>query len=86
MPDDDTSSEYEPVACRFYDELGLRMLRGQPCTLIIDPGSAPVQTVEARIDAIATEGDEEFVHLSDGSRVRLDRIRRVDDIDRPGAC
>lgn len=86
MSDDASSSDYEPVACRFYDELGLRMLRGQRCTLVLDLDAGTVQTVEVRIEDIVTEGDEEFVHLSDGSRVRLDRIRRVDDVDRPGAC
>ena len=29
---------YEPVACSFHDELGLRMMRGRPCTLVVDDG------------------------------------------------
>ena len=32
------ASNYEPVACSFYDELGLRMRRGRLCTLVVDDG------------------------------------------------
>jgi len=80
------ADDYQPIACAFYDELGLRMMRGQPCTLVVDAGEGTVQTVEARIDDIVTDGDEEFACLADGSRIRLDRIQRVDDVDRSGAC
>jgi hypothetical protein len=53
---------------------------------VVDAGEGTVQTVEARIDDIVTDGDEEFACLADGSRIRLDRIQRVDDVDRSGAC
>ena len=29
---------YEPVAGSFHDELGLWMMRGRPCTLVVDDG------------------------------------------------
>ena len=32
------ASNYEPVACSLHDELGLRMMRGWPCTLVVDDG------------------------------------------------
>ena len=80
------SSDYEPIACGFYDELGLRMLRGSSCTLVLDVDDGTVQVVDLTIENIGTEGNEEFAYLSDGSRVRLDRIRRVDNVVRSDAC
>lgn len=79
------SSDYQPVACSFYDELGLRMMRGRPCTLIIDEADGP-QTIEAVIQDVYSEGNAEYVRLDDGRRIRLDRIQRVDDVARPDAC
>jgi len=96
------TDSYEPIACAFYDELGIRMLRGHVCTLVLDYGGGATQEVSARIVDIYTEGEEEFARLeiaspdraADGhapdekpsTRIRLDRIRRVDDVDRPGGC
>jgi transcriptional antiterminator Rof (Rho-off) len=72
-------ADYEPVACGFYDELGLRMMRGTPCRLVID-GENGRQTREAIIDDLYTEGNAEYVRLNDGQTARLDRIVRVDDV------
>lgn len=79
------ASDYDPVACGFYDELGLRMMRGRPCTLVVGDGDA-TRTIEAVIEDIYTEGDAEYVRLNDDRRIRLDLIQQVDDIERPGAC
>ena len=79
------SDAYEPVACSFYDELGLRMMRGRPCTLVVDEGEQ-AETIEAVLADIFTEGDAEYVRLDDDRRIRLNRIRRVDDVPRPDAC
>jgi transcriptional antiterminator Rof (Rho-off) len=82
---DSDSSDYTPVACSFYDELGLRMMRGQACTLVVGEEDAS-QTVEGVIEDVYTEGDAEYVRLDDGRRIRLDLIQQVDDVTRPGAC
>ena len=79
------SDAYEPVACSFYDELGLRMMRERPCTLVVDEGEQ-AETIEAVLADVFTEGDAEYVRLDDNRRIRLDRIRRVDDVPRPDAC
>jgi transcriptional antiterminator Rof (Rho-off) len=79
------SDDYEPVACGFYDELGLRMMRGEPCTLVVGTEDA-TQPIEAVIADVYTEGDAEYVRLADGRRIRLDLIQQVDDVTRPGAC
>jgi len=73
-----SKSDYEPDSCRLYDELGLRMLRGIPCKLIVDSGDT--ETIRAVIRDVFTEGDAEYVLLDTGRRIRLDRIQRVDDV------
>jgi transcriptional antiterminator Rof (Rho-off) len=79
------SDAYQPVACGFYDELGLRMMRGRSCTLVVDDGGG-AETTEAVIEDVFTDGDAEYVRLDDDRRIRLDHIQRVDDVPRPGAC
>jgi Rho-binding antiterminator len=79
------NNDYQPVACSFYDELGLRMMRRRPCTLIIDE-AGDLQTIEAVIQDVYSEGNAEYVRLDDGRSIRLDRIQRVDDVARPDAC
>ena len=80
------NSDYQPVACGFYDELGLRMLRGQTCTLVVDYGGEARSEIETTIEDVYTEGDAEYVRIEGGETIRLDHIVRVDDVDRPGAC
>jgi len=80
MPDSDA---YQPVACGFYDEVGLRMLRGRPCTLVVVEGD-DAETITGVIADVFTEGEAEYVRLDD-RRIRLDHIRRVDDVTRE-AC
>ncbi len=79
------ASDYQPVACSFYDELGLRMMRGCSCTLVVAYGDA-TETIDTVIRDLYTEGDAEYVQLDDGQRVRLDRIQQVDNVVRSDAC
>ena len=75
------ASDYQPVACGFYDELGLRMMRGTRCRLVVERGGKRT-TVETQIADLYTEGTAEYVRLSDGAAIRLDRIVSVDDVER----
>jgi transcriptional antiterminator Rof (Rho-off) len=75
------TDDYQSVACSFYDELGLRMMRGTPCRLVVKTDGGR-ETVEATIDDPYTEGDGEYVRLGDGTTIRLDRIVEVDDVER----
>lgn len=81
MPD---PSDYQPVACGFYDELGLRMMRGASCELVVEDSDGQ-KTIGTTIEDLYTDGDAEYVRLSDGRTIRLDRIVRVDDVKRD-AC
>lgn len=74
------ASDYQPVACGLYDDLGLRMMRGTLCRLVVEGDDGP-ETLETTIDELYTQGDAEYVLLEDGRTVRLDRIVEVDDVD-----
>jgi Rho-binding antiterminator len=73
------TDDYQPVACGFYDELGLRMMRGTPCRLVVETDDGR-EAVDATIDDLYTEGDAEYVRLADGTTIRLDRIVTVDEM------
>jgi Rho-binding antiterminator len=73
------SSDYQPVACGLYDDLGLRMMRDTPCRLVIEGEDGP-ETLETTIDDLYTRGDAEYVRLAGGRTVRLDRVVSVEDL------
>lgn len=80
---DSDSPDYEPVSCRFYDELGLRMMRGTSTRLLVERKGTR-QSKVARIEDIYTEGEAEYVRLDDGTTVRLDHIIEVKDAGSDG--
>ena len=79
------ASDYQPVSCSFYDELGPAHDAGAGL-YARGGGRGRPQTVEAVIKDVYTEGDAEYVRLDDGRRIRLDLIQQVDNVTRPGAC
>ncbi|PEN13655.1 hypothetical protein CRI94_10145 [Longibacter salinarum] len=79
------ADDYQPIACGFYDELGIRMMRGHTCTLLLEVDD-DTEEVTAVITDIYSDGDEEFAELNGSRRIRLDRIARVDHVTRPNAC
>lgn len=78
-------TDYQPISCGFYDELGLRMMRGAPCELEVQEEDG-TETIRTIIRDVFTEGDAEYVRLDDDRRIRLDHILRVDDIPAPDTC
>lgn len=76
MTDSETDA-YTPVACRFYDELGLRMMRGTQCRLVVETDGV-CETVTGCIEDLYTEGEAEYIRLDDGSTIRLDHILYVE--------
>lgn len=75
---DSDSPEYQPVACRFYDELGLRMMRGATSRVVFEREGTRHEKV-GRIEDVYTEGDAEYIRLDDGTTLRLDHILDVED-------
>jgi len=76
-----SDSSYDPVACRLYDDLGLRMMRGTPCRLVLEGEDGP-ETLQTTIEDLYTEGDAEYVRGEEGRTIRLDRIVDVKDLER----
>jgi len=77
MPD----SSYEPVACALYDDLGLRMMRGTPCRLVVEKDGR-TEALVTTIEDLYTEGDAEYAQLDGGRTIRLDRIVVVGEVER----
>jgi transcriptional antiterminator Rof (Rho-off) len=76
-----SEASYQPVACGFYDELGLRMMRGTACRLVVEQEGERVERT-GQIDDLYTEGEAEYVRLNDDSTIRLDHIVTVDEVER----
>ncbi|MFB6249832.1 MAG: transcriptional antiterminator, Rof [Salinibacter sp.] len=74
------TSDYQPVACSLYDDLGLRLMRGTASRLVVEGDDGP-ETLETTIDDLYTQSDAEYLRLENGRTVRLDRIVEVEDID-----
>lgn len=72
------STEYIPVSCEFHDRLeDLATLRKQASISFVDDGGAPQQRSAVIQDVFARQGAD-YVTLSSGDTVRLDRLLEVD--------
>jgi Rho-binding antiterminator len=69
---------YIPIDCGFHDMLILKAMRGAPCDIEYYLESGAMETVRAAVEDIFTERKEEFLRLSTGEVIRLDRIARID--------
>lgn len=72
---------YEPIDCLLHDELEVRATRGTRCAIRFR-GEADGDTREVTdriVDVFARDG-EEFIRLSSGEEIRLDRLVAVDGV------
>jgi len=72
-------SNYQPVACSVYDDLGLRLMRGAASRLVVE-GDDGRETLGTTIDDLYTQGDAEYLRLENGRIVRLDRVVSAEDL------
>ena len=73
-------TRYSPVACGFHDRLeSLATLRRSCAVRYRDPAGEEREVV-ARIEDVYAAGGEEFVRLSGGEVVRLDRLIEVEPV------
>ena len=74
---------YHPIDCGFYDRLEAWAVKRVDCTIELEDGTV----VEDLFEDFDNRPDGEFAVLASGTRIRLDRIARVNGIERPGmAC
>ncbi len=69
--------KYQPISCDFHDELTLLAIRRTKCEVVFKTEDGNDATVEAIIEDIFTRNSEEFLLLSGGIKIRLDRLVSV---------
>ncbi len=67
------SSKYVAISCAFYDELESSAVKKEN-SIIIYKDNEEVITIHAVIVDFKTQNKEEFLILSDGTKIRLDTI------------
>ncbi|MBE2186264.1 MAG: hypothetical protein IAE99_05770 [Rhodothermales bacterium] len=72
-----STPNYRPIACGFYDQLEALATRAQPVRVVwTDLDGTPNET-SARLADLFSDADGEWLRLSDGTTVRLDRLVSV---------
>ncbi|WP_250631791.1 hypothetical protein [Rhodoflexus caldus] len=76
-------SDYQPVACSFYDFITEQASRKAYCRIRYYTELREFMTVNAVITDVFTRNKEEFIALASGETVRLDNIISIDDTFSP---
>lgn len=77
---------YQPINCDFYDELEARATLRRHCRIEFRDATGQVQTTEAVIKDLYIRSKVEYMLLSTGLEIRLDRLVSVDGKPLPEAC
>ena len=72
---------YRPIACGLHDILEDRIVRRCVSRVEWIEESGALLEYTGRLRDIVVQGGEEGLLLADGRRIRLDRLRRVDETD-----
>jgi transcriptional antiterminator Rof (Rho-off) len=72
------SKPYRPISCDFHDELCLLAMRRRACEIVYRDSAGQEMKAEDRIEDVYTAGKEEFLRLTGGKIIRLDRLVKVD--------
>lgn len=76
--------DYVPIACHFYDMLEDAAVRRVDCTIIYEENGEKKQ-IQDRIVDFLNINKEEFLVMNDGTRIRLDKIKKLNDISAPSS-
>ncbi|MCC3155917.1 hypothetical protein LJ737_01620 [Hymenobacter sp. 15J16-1T3B] len=80
-------SDYRPISCSFYDELEARATTRQPCTLHFrEAPEAPLSARTGVIQDLYIRDKVEYLRLTDGFELRLDKLTAVDDRELRNYC
>ncbi len=77
-------SSYKPISCNYHSVIEHYATKKIFCRLQYYTDINEFITVNTLITDVYTESGEEFIKISDGSFIRLDRIVRIDDEAAPG--
>jgi Rho-binding antiterminator len=72
------TSPYSPIACAIHDELLAAATRREERDIAYTDEQGARRVVRSRILDVYTKGSEEFLRLSTGETVRLDRLAAVE--------
>lgn len=72
-----SSPTYRPVTCTLYDRLEVLATRAQPVRVVWTDLDGTSRENDARLDDLFSDADGEWLRLSDGTTVRLDRLVSV---------
>jgi Rho-binding antiterminator len=75
------SRPYQPINCEFHDVLEAVATGGRRVPIVHATAGAAPAVVVARITDLGARDAVEYMHLDDGSQIRLDDIVSVDGID-----
>ena len=76
-------TDYQPIACGFYDVLEAAATRRQPVYLQYFNDLRQLCQESVAIKTFVTRDHAEYAQLGSGSEVRLDHIIRIDDTAAP---
>ena len=71
------AADYNPIDCRFYDELLAYATLRRPCKIIYRTEDGQELFAQGAIADIYTEGTAEYLRLQEGPTVRLDRLQFI---------
>ena len=74
-------SDYTPIDCSLYDRYEAWATLRTTVRIVHRNGSEQEQVNEGRISDLYIEEKAEWLRLQDGTRMRLDRIVRVEVVD-----
>jgi len=77
-------SEYKPISCNYHSVIEHYATLKEFCRIQFKTEIHEFKTVNAIIQDVYTESGEEFMKLSTGDLVRLDRLVRINDEAAPG--
>lgn len=76
---------YHPISCAVHDVMLDLATRRQPCVLTIEGDDGASSEVSGIIEDVYSREGAEYLRLSDGPTIRLDRIVRLDGRPVPSA-
>lgn len=70
--------EYRPISCDFYDELEIAAMRQTNAVIVYKSEANEEVKITEKIKTIEARSGEEFLILSKGDEIRLDRLISID--------
>jgi Rho-binding antiterminator len=73
------SDKYKPISCTYHDILESVTVLREVCDIVYVDEVNQQHSVRAKITDIFARSGEEFIKLEDGTLIRLDRLRMVNE-------